>query len=58
MVGQGDQPIEKTAKEITREADEEIAQAARLAQEDGFGLLKVEARDGAPPRGHHPKFNQ
>jgi isocitrate/isopropylmalate dehydrogenase len=33
MVGQGEQPTEKTAEEIVREAEEEIARVAQLAQE-------------------------
>jgi hypothetical protein len=33
MVGQGDPPPDKTAKEIQREAEEEMARAARLAKE-------------------------
>jgi hypothetical protein len=33
MAGQGEQPAEKTAKEIVQEAEEEIARAARLAKE-------------------------
>jgi hypothetical protein len=37
MVGQGEQPTEKTTKEIAREAEEEIARAARLAQEADKG---------------------
>jgi hypothetical protein len=31
MVGQGEQPTENTAEEMAREAEEEIARAARLA---------------------------
>jgi hypothetical protein len=32
MVGEGEQPLEKTIEEITREVEEEIARAARLVR--------------------------
>jgi hypothetical protein len=68
MVGQGDQLPEKTAEEIQREAEEEIAQAERLAREldkrkvhndlqDDFEALEDEHLYGAPIRRHHCKFN-
>jgi hypothetical protein len=55
-------------EEIAREAEEEIAQAARLAKEanrrnrhsdwhDDFGSSNHEPRDGALSRRHHSKFN-
>jgi hypothetical protein len=37
MAGQGEQPTEKTAKEIVQEAEEEITRAARLAKEADKG---------------------
>jgi hypothetical protein len=37
MVGQGEELLEKTTEEITREAKEEIARAAHLAKEDEKG---------------------
>jgi hypothetical protein len=68
MVGQGEQPTKKTAKEIAREAEEEITCVARLDQvavrkrhndRQGYSRLSEDgARDGTPSRGHHPKFNQ
>jgi hypothetical protein len=68
MVGQGNQPPEKTTKEIQREAEEEIACAKHLAREldkrKGHNILQDdsdgstdECIDGAPSRRHHPKFN-
>jgi hypothetical protein len=68
MVGQGDEPPEKTIEEIQWEAKEEIARAARLARDaergkrhndmlDNLGASDDESRDGAPPRRHHPKLN-
>jgi hypothetical protein len=68
MVGQGDQPSDKTTKEIQREVDEEIAREARLARDaergkmhNGLqynsGALEDEPRGGATSRKHHTKFN-
>jgi hypothetical protein len=68
MVGQGDQLLRKTAKEIQREAEEEIAQTERLAREldkrlghndmqDDSKASEDEHPDGAPIRRHHPKLN-
>jgi hypothetical protein len=59
MVGQGEQPNEKTTEEIAREAMEEIARAARLTKEadkgkwhnglqDDSGSSDDEPRDDAP----------
>jgi hypothetical protein len=41
MVGHGDQPPEKTAEEIQREVEEEIARAAHLARDakKGRGIM-------------------
>jgi hypothetical protein len=68
MVGNREELTEKTVEEIQREADEEIAHAARLAKEakrgkrqndlqDDSGASDDEPRDGAPTRRHHSKFN-
>jgi hypothetical protein len=68
MMGQGEQPPEKTAKEIALEVEEEIARAARLAKEadkgkrhngpdDDSGSSDDEPRDGATSRKQHLKFN-
>jgi hypothetical protein len=68
MMEQGGELSEKTTEELQREAEEEIAQAERLAQEldkrkghnglqDDLGGSKDERPDGAPTRRHHPKFN-
>jgi hypothetical protein len=68
MVGQGEEPPEKTIEEIQREAEEEIARATRLARDakrgrrhnglqDDSRVSDDEPRDGAPFRRHHPKFN-
>jgi hypothetical protein len=68
MVGQSDQPPEKTAEETQQEAEEEIARAERLGREldkrkghnglqDDSEGLEDEHRDGAPLRRQHPKFN-
>jgi hypothetical protein len=68
MVGNREELTEKTVEEIQREADEEIAHAARLAKEakrgkrqndlqDDSGASDDEPRDGAPMRRHHSKFN-
>jgi hypothetical protein len=68
MVGQGDPPPAKTTEEIQREAEEEMARAARLAREldkrkghnslqDDFEASEDEPGDGAPSKRHHPKFN-
>jgi hypothetical protein len=68
MVGQGEEPPEKTIEEIQQEAEEEIARASRLASDaergkrhndlqDDSGASDDEPRDGAPSRRHHPKFN-
>jgi hypothetical protein len=63
MVGNGEQPLEKTAEEIQREAEKEIARTAHLAREldqarnrgkkhngmqDDSGALDNEPRDAAP----------
>jgi hypothetical protein len=68
LVGQGDEPPEKTVEEIQWEAKEEIAQVAHLARDaqrgkkhnslqDDSRASDDEPRDGSPPRRHHPKFN-
>jgi hypothetical protein len=64
MVGNREELTEKTVEEIQREADEEIAHAARLAKEakrgkrqNDSGASDDEPRDGAPTRRHHSKFN-
>jgi hypothetical protein len=65
MVGEGEQPLEKTVEEITREAEEEISWAAHLARtrkshnglQDDSGSSSDEPRDGAPSKRYHPKFN-
>jgi hypothetical protein len=68
MVEHGGEFSEKTAKEIQREAKEEIACAECLAREldkrkghnglqDDSGGSEDEHPDGAPTRKHHPKFN-
>jgi hypothetical protein len=68
MVGNEEEPPEKTVEEIQREAEEEIARAARLAREDESGMRHNdlhddsgtsddEPRDGAPMKIHHPNFN-
>jgi hypothetical protein len=68
MVVNGEKLPKKTVEEIQREANEEIAHAARLAREaervkrhnslqDDSGASADEPRDGAPTRRHHPKFN-
>jgi hypothetical protein len=68
MVGQGDPPPAKTTEEINWEAEEEMAQATRLAREldkrkghnglqNDFGALEDETGDVAPSRRHHRKFN-
>jgi hypothetical protein len=64
MVGQGEPPIEKTIEEIARESEEVITRVARLAEaavgkrcndrQDDSGS----SQDGAPSRGHHPKYNR
>jgi hypothetical protein len=67
MVGQGDQPPERTAEEIQRETEEEFTRAAPLARDaergkrhnglwDDSGVSNDELRDGAPTRRCHPKF--
>jgi hypothetical protein len=59
MVGEGEQPTEKTTRENAHEAKEEIARAAQLAKEanrvkrhnnlqDDSGSFEDEPRDGAP----------
>jgi hypothetical protein len=68
MVGQSEQPTEKTTEEITREAVEEMARAAQLEQvaaekrhngrQDDLGSLEDDVGYGTPSRGHHPKYNQ
>jgi hypothetical protein len=69
MVEHGDEPHEKTIKEIQWEAMEEIARVAHFARDaekgkrhndlqDDSGESDDEPRDGAPTRRHHPKFNQ
>jgi hypothetical protein len=68
MVGNGEEPQEKTIEEIQREAKEEIAHTTRLDREaekgkrhndlqDDSGESDDEPRDGTPMRRHHPKFN-
>jgi hypothetical protein len=68
MVGNKEEPPEKIIEEIQREAEQEIARAARLAREaergkrhnglqDDSGASDDEPRDGSPMRRHHPKFN-
>jgi hypothetical protein len=68
MVVNGEELPKKTVEEIQRDANEEIAHAARLAREaergkrhnslqDDSGASADEPRDGAPTRRHHPKFN-
>jgi hypothetical protein len=37
MVGQGEQPTEKTTEEIAREAEEELTRAAQLARDADKG---------------------
>jgi hypothetical protein len=67
MVGKGEEILEKTTKEIAREA-EEITCAARLAKEadkgkrhnglqDNSGSFIDEPRDDTLSRRHHLKFN-
>jgi hypothetical protein len=67
MVGNGEEPQEKTVEEIQREAEEEITHATHLAREaekgkrhnslqDDSSASDDQPRDGAPMR-HHPKFN-
>jgi hypothetical protein len=61
MVGEGEQPPEKTTEEIAREDEEEITRTTHLAREarigkrcnglqDNSGSLDDEPRDGAPSR--------
>jgi hypothetical protein len=68
MVRNREELPEKTVEEIQREADEEIARAARLAREaergnrhnglqDDLGASDDEPRDGAPTRRYHPNIN-
>jgi hypothetical protein len=68
MVGNREELLEKTVKEIQWEADEKIAHATHLVREaeirkrhkglqDDSGALDDEPRDGAPARRHHPNFN-
>jgi hypothetical protein len=65
LVGLGEQPIEKTTKEIAREIKELLARAARLeatgkrhnGHQDDSGSSNDEPRDGALSRRHHLKFN-
>jgi hypothetical protein len=68
MVGNGEELLDKTIEEIQLETDEELAYAAYLAREaergkrhiglqDDSGASNDAARDGAPTRRHHPKFN-
>jgi hypothetical protein len=68
MLGNLEEPPEKTDEEIQREAEEEIACRARLAKEgekgkrhnglqDNSGASDDEPRYGAPMRRHNPKFN-
>jgi hypothetical protein len=68
MVGKGEPPADKTTEEIALEAEEEMACATRLAQEEArkrhnclqndSGSSEDGARDGAPSGGHHPKYNR
>jgi hypothetical protein len=67
MVGQGEQPIEKTVKEIARETKEALACAVRLEaaatgkkhsdHQDDLGSSGDGAREGAHSLRHHPKYN-
>jgi hypothetical protein len=72
MVGNKEEPPEKTTEEIQQEAKEEIACAAHLARQPdqarnrgkkhnglqyNSGASDDEPRDGAPMRRHHPKFD-
>jgi hypothetical protein len=65
MVGEGEQPPEKTVEEIAREAEVEIAWATHLAEtgkrhngmHDDSGSSDDEPRDGSPSRRHYPKFD-
>jgi hypothetical protein len=68
MMGNGEELLDKTVKEIQRETDEELACTTRLVREaergkrhnslqDDLGASEDEPRDGAPARRHHPKFN-
>jgi NADH dehydrogenase FAD-containing subunit len=73
MVGQGDALVEQTEEEVAQAAETEIARAEKLARNiekvvekrntsphnrhDGLAVLNEDSRDGAAPRGHHPKFD-
>jgi hypothetical protein len=68
MVGNGEEPLEKTIEEIQWAVEEEITRATCWAREaergkrhnglqDDSGALDDDPRDGAPMRRHHPKFN-
>jgi hypothetical protein len=67
MVGNGEELLNKTVKEIQWETDEELARVTRLATEaergkrhnglqDDSGVSEDEPRDGTPSRRHHLKF--
>jgi hypothetical protein len=69
MVGQGDEPPEKTVEEIQLEAEEEIARAAHLTRDaergkrhnglqDNSGASDDEPRDATPLRRYRSKFNR
>jgi hypothetical protein len=68
MVGQGEEPTEKTTKEIAREMEEALACLARLeaaaaskrhnSMQDNSGLSGDGAGEGAHSLRHHPKYNQ
>jgi hypothetical protein len=68
MVEQGGELLEKTTKEIQREAEEEIARVERLAREldkrkghiglqEDSGGSEDERRDGPPSRRRHSRFD-
>jgi hypothetical protein len=68
MVGQGEQPVEKTIEEIVRETEEELVRAARLEaaaagkrhndRQDDSGSSGDDVEDGARSLRHHPKYNR
>jgi hypothetical protein len=68
MVGQGEEPAEKTTKEIAREMEEALVCLAKLeaaaaskrhnSLQDNSGLPGDGAGEGARSLRHHPKYNQ
>jgi hypothetical protein len=68
MVAQGEQPVERTTKEITREIEEVLMRAARLEavmigkrhndQQDNSRLFGDGAGEGARSPRHHTNYNQ